>query len=418
MHPLNTKSDFKEERNYYRRFIFLEICQVILTTFSKKFFRDHFVHHYLGLSRDPVANIRLKFIELLPLVRKTIRMPTDSQLLQKLFDATEPLLARDSDSDVMLAMSQMLARFGPLDGDGFGDRTYMPHSKLSLKDEELVPYSKNKTAMLSIARDSDDHLKKIDSKSSITDEYFFKHPEASHMGSDTIDKAREDEEKRLMFDQINTEWVVKRRDLYDQKDHHRKPGERERKSLIPILKGKDLQSAVSLASTSSTSSSTSSASSNQSKATLAAPSAPKKRLSMTPVVVVSSGPQTQALKSEGTSSPVMQRARSIKGDNTNSFEKVASAGKTRTKQAPSAPRKSFDELANGSTGLNAFSEVRNANQDVRKAEEEIQNNTANLNLSKIGSTNNPIGVSLPKVNAKVVASRQSSISSRNTDLPR
>jgi hypothetical protein len=91
--------------------LYFDICEEVLLQFSQKFFRSYLFYGYLGLSRDLVANIRIRFISVLPLVRHCLRIPSDNLLLSKLIDSTESLAVRDTDGGVMLAMNQFYAKY-------------------------------------------------------------------------------------------------------------------------------------------------------------------------------------------------------------------------------------------------------------------------------------------------------------------
>ncbi|KAI8923759.1 armadillo-type protein [Entophlyctis helioformis] len=277
--------DVKDDRSCHQRILFFNICENILRVFSRKFFRDHVFHHYLGLSRDAVPNIRQRFIQLLPLVRRTLRHPAmpstapsgptasqrgasagqaltsssssqppsmDAQILQKLMDATEPLLTRDADGDVMLAMNHLIATYGPLDGDGFTDKSMA--ARLSASSGSLHRTSRDtgggnssssgghsltlgmpaSVGGAAVARGSDatasaePGLERSSSTGSLTDEYLFHQPDATEMAPDALDRSREDEESKLFFEQLGTDWVAKRRELHEaRQEFHRRFGDKE-----------------------------------------------------------------------------------------------------------------------------------------------------------------------------------------------
>eukprot|EP00842_Homolaphlyctis_polyrhiza_P001898 jgi/Hompol1/2709/HPOL_003014-RA len=188
----------KEDRSYHQRIMFLDICEAILAQFSRKFFRDHIFHHYLGLSRDPVANIRLRFVSMIPMVRRTIRLPMDAALLQKLLDVIDPLLARDSDGDVMSAMSRVLAKFGSLEGDGFSDKAISLIASSMGKSVGTDPFN------------------------------MFGTEDTGGMANEAADRIKEEEESKLLFEQMGTDWSAKRRELHEaRQEFHRRFGEKE-----------------------------------------------------------------------------------------------------------------------------------------------------------------------------------------------
>jgi hypothetical protein len=104
--------ELREANNYHIRMLFFDIVETIISRFSKKYFRDNMFHEYLEMAHDPVPNIRLRFVSILPLIHKTLRMPQDTPLLQKIADVTEPLLTRDLDSDVVERTSEVFAELG------------------------------------------------------------------------------------------------------------------------------------------------------------------------------------------------------------------------------------------------------------------------------------------------------------------
>jgi hypothetical protein len=169
--------------------LFLEICAIILRKFSKRFFRDYFMTPFLGMARDPIANIRWRVVSLLPFARRTIRIPTDVAFLQKLMnDVVEPLLSRDTAKDVMSHMSKILATHGPLDSNFMPSTPDNPH---------LVTQGMKKSA----------------SSVSLTASYLpldFTIP----FYSDIVDKSREEEEQKLLFELgTNIDWSKRKTEI-------------------------------------------------------------------------------------------------------------------------------------------------------------------------------------------------------------
>lgn len=187
--------DFREERSCHNRLLFLDICNVILKHFSRKFFRDHFFQHYLSMFRDPVANIRLRFVSMLPLVRRTLRSPLDAIYIQKLLDIIEPLMTRDLAPDVMVSMNHITAKFGPF------DNRYIPHTETDF-DPGDVDFGM-------IPRKS--FIKRSKSEGSITDLYLFEAAqEIIEPLSEKDDREREEEEMKLLFEIPAADWNSKR----------------------------------------------------------------------------------------------------------------------------------------------------------------------------------------------------------------
>jgi hypothetical protein len=160
------------------RLLFFEVCEFVLKVFSQKFFRQNFFYGFLGLSRDTVPNIRLRYISLLPLVRHCIRIPADNSLLTKLIDATEPLATRDLDGDVITAMNHF----------------YKQHGLLHIPN--CCQFSKEESDLKGLRRATE-------SLDSLTDTYLSECPVWQTMDNDVLDRQKEEQEQRLLFFQLD-----------------------------------------------------------------------------------------------------------------------------------------------------------------------------------------------------------------------
>jgi hypothetical protein len=211
-------ADFREERSCHRRILFLDICNVILSHFSRKFFRDHFYDHYLAFSRDPVANIRLRFIAMLPTVRRTLRQPLDAIYIQKLSDSIEPLMSRDTAPDVIVLMNHVQAIYGPFDS------RFVPQSA-NAEDSDFGMHIGKKSV-----------VKRSISASSLTDVYLLKSPEQIIAATEKEDKEREEEEAKISFEIPGPDWGSKK----SNHDAHRRYG--DKKPTVASRKMSDLRS--------------------------------------------------------------------------------------------------------------------------------------------------------------------------------
>lgn len=63
------KSDLAESPSCAMRKTFLFFCKAAVGTFSRSFFKDHFMQAYLTLSTDKVAAVRMEFANSLLLVK-------------------------------------------------------------------------------------------------------------------------------------------------------------------------------------------------------------------------------------------------------------------------------------------------------------------------------------------------------------
>ncbi|KAH6602287.1 hypothetical protein BASA61_001272 [Batrachochytrium salamandrivorans] len=251
--------ELKESRSCHQRILFLTLCETILNVFSRKFFRDHIFYHYLGLSRDSVANIRLRFCSLVPLVRCTLRTPLDMPILQKLIDATDSLATRDTDKDVMVAMKHILIQFGPLDGKEFnGKLTSAASTSQDVDINQGQLSSSNPLMRVATTQPSSSlgggSLNQMDttvphsqrdcrsmSASSLTDNYLVGSASEQCLLFESDDKIKEEEEVKLLFEQMCTEWIGKRRDPHElRQEIHRRFGDREpaKKTAATVYNGR------------------------------------------------------------------------------------------------------------------------------------------------------------------------------------
>ena len=84
--------------------LFLKMCEMAMCLFSKLYFKTHLFSEFLCLSRDSVANIRLKVVSLLPQLKSLLVLPADSAHLQHLEETIKELLVVETDRDVLGAL--------------------------------------------------------------------------------------------------------------------------------------------------------------------------------------------------------------------------------------------------------------------------------------------------------------------------
>lgn len=92
--------------NYRHRLLFLEFCRVVVDIFSSKHFKDNYFFEYLELIKDPIPNVRLKMIRMLPAVRELLQVPTDNLLLQKFNDSISSSFITEKDRGVIQALGE------------------------------------------------------------------------------------------------------------------------------------------------------------------------------------------------------------------------------------------------------------------------------------------------------------------------
>lgn len=99
--------DRLRSKAFQDRLLYLSFAQCVLETCSKPVFKDHFLINVFELSRDKVANVRLKVCELLGPIRSTLRAPGDSSLIQRYNEVVRVLCTLERDQDVVKAATRV-----------------------------------------------------------------------------------------------------------------------------------------------------------------------------------------------------------------------------------------------------------------------------------------------------------------------
>ena len=91
-------------KSCHTRMLFLRLCDMSISLFSKHYFKQHFFKTFLSLSSDSVVNVRLKMCSMLPRLKSLLCLPSDRTLLQHLEDAVKNLLLKETDTDVLYSL--------------------------------------------------------------------------------------------------------------------------------------------------------------------------------------------------------------------------------------------------------------------------------------------------------------------------
>ena len=138
--------------SYCLRVDFLHTCSLLLDPSppcgcSHRFFKAHSLHHaMLSLAADPVPNVRLRLCALLPPLKRTLRLPTDADALQRLHHAVVQLQsdgARDVQRSATLAEGalrqfDMLMEGAPLRRTAGGDERWWEAEDARAREEEAL----------------------------------------------------------------------------------------------------------------------------------------------------------------------------------------------------------------------------------------------------------------------------------------
>ncbi|XP_033184181.1 serine/threonine-protein phosphatase 4 regulatory subunit 4 isoform X2 [Bombus vancouverensis nearcticus] len=103
-------SDLASNPNCYVRMMFVRMMIEALEIFSSAYFKEHFFTALLNLAEDPVANIRMKVISLLPQLKNMLRMPADKKLLTLLESTITHLINSEKDRDVLAELSSVIKK--------------------------------------------------------------------------------------------------------------------------------------------------------------------------------------------------------------------------------------------------------------------------------------------------------------------
>ena len=91
-------------KSCHTRMLYLKLCDMSMSLFSKSYFKQHFYLNFLNMASDAVANVRLKMCSMLPRLKSLLCLPSDRTLLQHLDDSVKNLLLNESDTDVLYTL--------------------------------------------------------------------------------------------------------------------------------------------------------------------------------------------------------------------------------------------------------------------------------------------------------------------------
>ncbi|XP_076674642.1 serine/threonine-protein phosphatase 4 regulatory subunit 4 isoform X3 [Andrena cerasifolii] len=119
----------------YVRMMFVRMMMEALEIFSSVYFKQHFFKVLLNLAKDPVANIRMKVVSLLPQLKSQLWVPTDKELLTILESTVGHLLNSEKDRDVIAVLTTVVQRLDAVELRYDGQPA---SSKFSKQDAEDV----------------------------------------------------------------------------------------------------------------------------------------------------------------------------------------------------------------------------------------------------------------------------------------
>lgn len=99
----------------YVRMMFVRIMVEALEIFSSVYFKEHFFNVLLNLAEDPIANIRMKVVSLLPQLKSQLWIPTDKKLLTSLESVVRHLVTNEKDRDVLFILKNVKQKLEEMD---------------------------------------------------------------------------------------------------------------------------------------------------------------------------------------------------------------------------------------------------------------------------------------------------------------
>ncbi|XP_043667778.1 serine/threonine-protein phosphatase 4 regulatory subunit 4-like isoform X3 [Vespula pensylvanica] len=138
----------------YVRMMFVRMMVEALTMYSSTYFKEHFFTMLLNLTEDSVANIRLKVVSLLPILKSQLWIPTDKKLLTALETRVRHLMNTEKDKDVIATLTSVIQKLEQTDVKYERQNTSSKITKQDLEDarkleeeKKLLSLSSGKTAV-------------------------------------------------------------------------------------------------------------------------------------------------------------------------------------------------------------------------------------------------------------------------------
>lgn len=98
-------SELANNPNCYVRMMFVRMMIEAMEIFSSVYFKEHFLTVLLNLAEDPVPNIRMKVVSLLPQLKSLLRIPGDKKLLTALESTVAHVINSEKDRDVLAQLT-------------------------------------------------------------------------------------------------------------------------------------------------------------------------------------------------------------------------------------------------------------------------------------------------------------------------
>ncbi|XP_031840992.1 uncharacterized protein LOC116430665 isoform X2 [Nomia melanderi] len=132
----------------YVRMMFVRMMIEALEIFSSVYFKEHFFTVLLNLAEDPVANIRIKVVSLLPQLKSQLWIPTDKKLLSAMETTVGHLMNSEKDRDVIAILTTVVRKLNDIELKYESQTTTAKHSKQDIEDAKKLEEEKRLSEMV------------------------------------------------------------------------------------------------------------------------------------------------------------------------------------------------------------------------------------------------------------------------------
>ncbi|XP_025990557.1 serine/threonine-protein phosphatase 4 regulatory subunit 4 isoform X4 [Solenopsis invicta] len=135
-------TDLANNSDCYVRMMFVRMMVEALEIFSSTYFKEHFFNVLLNLAEDPVANIRMKVVSLLPQLKNQLWIPTDKKLLTSLESVVRHLVNNEKDRDVLFILKSVTQKLDEMDVKYEGQNLTTKLTKQDVEDAKKLEEEK------------------------------------------------------------------------------------------------------------------------------------------------------------------------------------------------------------------------------------------------------------------------------------
>ncbi|KAG7202029.1 hypothetical protein KM043_004713 [Ampulex compressa] len=108
-------TDLATSPDCYVRMMFVRMMVEAMEIFSSVYFKKHFFAALLALAEDPIANIRIKVVQMLPQMKAQLWLPNDKKLFSALETSVRHLLNNEKDRDVLSVLTPVVQKLEEID---------------------------------------------------------------------------------------------------------------------------------------------------------------------------------------------------------------------------------------------------------------------------------------------------------------